>query len=379
MAACVTCVLATLPAGASATAPEEAIAFANQQRAAYGIPPLTLDQSLLKPECNLADHEIASPWTKWGATTSPWDSAPWHEEILYDPEALDASYGEYDGFGEEKGTWSCMWFSHQEATAPIGRPNLTERPLTFYWAAEPTGPNAVPDSITAYEAPYSPAEQAHLSNPTGPNLIVYGVTPYPYAAIPTGATVTTSAGEALPIHLLQGSPDSAVVLVDKPVQPYRTFAVQVQWESTWEGMDPSTLTQQFSFTSGPPEPADEELELPPEAQSLKLGLRIHGASLHIAAPPLLYGRQVKLTVHRRWVPCGLVLADRRCGWVQKGRPITYRRKMHKGLSLALRRPGPWEKVTVSAATPAFEREGLEYLAARASVTVIGPKPKHAAR
>lgn len=381
----VMCFLA-LPSFSRATSPEEAIAFANRQRAAYGIPPLTLDQSLLKPECNLADHEIASPVTKWTPTSSPWDGAPWHEATLFDPEAVTGSYGEFPFDGRSQ-TWACMWFGYswqaesfegqEEGQGEINfLPPTQERHFTFYWASEASGPAAVPPSVYANELPHSPAEEVGLSNPTGPNLIVYAVTPGAmFTATATRATVTTAAGVELPVHVLSGGRNQAMVLVDKPVAPDSTFSVMVQWEGDSYGTGPTNATQTFTFKTGAGPAGEKEKALEPGVLNLRLSA--HGSRIRLDTPPIATGHRVKISVERLWVPCAVVRSDHRCTWIRKGHPITYRRRLRRRLSVRFRPPGAWEKTVITATTQGFHRRGRKYLPGYTYITVSGPKPKHA--
>lgn len=360
---------------ATATSPEAAIAFANQQRAAYGIPPLVLDQSLLKPECNPEDHEIASPFDTWTATSSPWDNAPWHEALLYDPEFVAAAYGEYQGFGEESGTWACMWF-RREHRAFLGQP------ISFFWSSEATGPAAVPPTISAAERPYTPAEQAKVPNPTGPNIVVDATVPdQTYLVEATSATVRTAAGEALPVHLVSRLAGEAVVLVDKPVAPEADFQAAVQWEVQPLFQVPYELTQSFAFTTGPapkPEPVKHAVHVP-TTHAVSLRLKVHGRTARLLAPPALRGHRVEFSIDRLWVPCAVVANAKRCTWVRKGHGLRLSRRVKRGIEVRFTPPGPWEKVVISAFTKGFDSGGQSYYEGRAYATVSGPKPKHRAR
>jgi hypothetical protein len=392
-------ILLALPGRAAATSPEEAIAFANQQRAAYGIPPLTLNQSLLKPECNLEDHEIASPSTSWTATSSPWNDAPWHEAALYSPLAISASYGEYDGFASNDptfpsstGTWACMWFGYdqsfwnEEETRPA-------TPISYYWASEASGPNAVPPTMSAGEWPHTPAEEAGLANPTGPNLIVYATEPPPpYTHIePTGATVTTAGGESIPAHFVtQGWGAEGIVVIDKPVQPLASFQVTVNWvvEGSFQAAS-YTTTQTFGFTTGAPPPPEtpEEVHVhhsapqhprPKPVRRADLSLVIRGSTIEVSGSSVLLGHRLEVVISRTWVPCAVHYSDQRCTWVRKGRTVTLHRKLAKLVSLHFRAPGPWERVKVFAKTRQFVSHGHRYSEGFVQRTVSGPKLKHGA-
>ena len=278
---------------AVAESPEQAITYLNQQRAAYGIPPVTLDQSLLKPECNLGNHEIASPITTWSAIRSPWPEAPYHEQILYDPSDVAGSYGEFAHFGSEQSTgpWACMWFRHDYGTGPA----------RFYWAAEASGPNAVPPSVEAYEAPSTPSQDLGLEDPTGPNISLYALGSEHLDAV--SATVVGPSGQVVPSHLT-GSFGGAMLVVDRPVSEKTTYSVTVVWRGyRYAGPEvgevPIDQTQSFAFTTGfIPKELDPLLEL---ANGGRVGKRVR---VWIVSGEMLRGRRVEVS---------LAILRRRCG------------------------------------------------------------------
>lgn len=243
--------LVAVPPRASAGSPEKAIEYLNQQRAAYGIPPVTLDQSLLKPECSLANHEIAAAFSPsefpWERYVSPWGNAPWHEQILFDPGDVTAAYGVYGHLGQEAvlgvhgAHWACMWFGHDWDQSG---------PPRFYWAAEASGPKAVPPSLAAREWPSTPAQDLGLLNPTGPNLSVYASGASAPEAVE--ATVTGPSGEIAPTHLTAKYRErgAAMLVVDRPLLEGTSYDVTVTWRG-YRGSIPSegdlTKVQSFSF------------------------------------------------------------------------------------------------------------------------------------
>lgn len=290
---------------AMAASPEEAIAYLNQQRAAYGIPPVTLDQSLLKPECNLGNHEIASPITTWSPTASPWPQAPYHEQILYDPTDVQGAYGEYASFGDEKsssGPWSCMWFRHDYHGVPA-----------FYWAAEATGPNAVPPEITAFEAPSTPSRDLGLKDPTGPNISLYATGTVHRDAI--SATVVGPSGQPIPTHLIE-SFGGAMLVVDHPLAERTTYNASVVWRSS-EYVGPMEKeanvdkVQSFSFTTGfIPKELTPLLKL---SNGGHVGKRVR---VWITSGESLRGQQVEFSVAILQRRCGKQRTPPRpgCGW-----------------------------------------------------------------
>jgi hypothetical protein len=361
------------------------------QRAYYGIPPLTLDQSLLRPECDLQNHQIASPKTAWSTTSSPWDDAPWHEAYLYDPRLVSASYGEYDNFSSTDpsfqggpGTWACMWFRQDEEFHP-------EQPVTFYWASEASGPSAVPPTMSAAEWPATPAEEVGLPDPTGPNLIFYATQPYhSYTRIePTGATVMTASGESLPVHVAgeEGEGHEGIIVIDKPVQPLASFQVAVTWEVARYRMAPYTSTQTFSVTTGaapppelpveevhhsaPPHPHRSHPRRPERVLPTRLKLGVRGSTIRISGSRVLRGHRLEVMISRTWVPCAVDRSDRRCTWVRKGRPLRLHRRMTRLVRLHFRAPGPWERVAILAGTRGFKSHGHRYSEARVHGRVEG--------
>lgn len=339
---------------AFATTPEVAIATLNQQRAAYGIPPVTLDQSLLKPECNLGNHEIASPRTAWSATSSPWDAAPYHEEILYDPSSVRGSYGEYNGFGSYGGIWSCMWFAHEWRG---GTPS-------FYWAAEASGPNAVPATLSAYEAPATPAEDVGIANPTGPNLSLYSqnVKGDPEAL---SATVLSPAGASQPVHLLPFGFNDAMLVVDHPLEPATTYAVSVQWqgrEGTYpEGAGaPLNYSQRFSFTTAAPAPMREHLRP-------RLQLRKRGSSraVWVESDDLLRGRSAQIVIDEQRRGCRTVRRKHRlhCGWLLAHRLRRSLALTEGKISISVPKRETGHRIEVTVRSKQFELAGNEVKAA----------------
>jgi hypothetical protein len=170
-----------------------AIPTLNEQRAANGIPPVMLDQTLLRTTCTIQNHHIASPWSSWSASSSPWDEAPLHQSILYNPAEGVAAYGVYganeSSFAALGGpSWTCMWFTWDwTAPSPTGAP-------TFYAFTADQGRSDVPVSENANEWPTTPAAMVGLASETGPNLLVYalGIGASPHIIAATLALLTVS-------------------------------------------------------------------------------------------------------------------------------------------------------------------------------------------
>lgn len=310
-------ILALAPVAAHATTATEAIALLNSQRAANGIPPVTLDQSLLRPECDLEDHEIAAPEADaWSTSESPWVSAPAHESILYNPLATSAAYGVYATFGSNdptfepgQGGWQCMWFGwNDQALNEDGTPH-------FYSYLSPEGPRSVPVSENASEWPATPQQAAGLpEGETGPSILVYavGLGSRPHIV---SAALTSSSGEAVTVRSADGTNTyegrnllwswAGDVIPVSPLHPGTSYTATV----VWDGAEGVQATQAVSFTTkreGLAEADPAASEPAPRSHSKAMHkplLRIARVTrekkklrLTIEASPLLYGRHIKVTL-----------------------------------------------------------------------------------
>ncbi|HEX7244076.1 MAG TPA: hypothetical protein VF245_00750 [Solirubrobacterales bacterium] len=351
--------LAAMPSSAfaatprNARTPEQAIAYLNQQRASYGIPPVTLDQSLLKPECNLANHEIAASFSPsefpWGAYVSPWSNAPWHEQILFDPSDVAAAYGVYSHFGQEavlgaRGAhWVCMWFSHDWSQSG---------PPRFYWVSEASGPKAVPASLGAYEWPSTPAQDLGLPNPTGPNISVYALGAAATQPEAVATTVVGPSGQTVPTHLIAKYPHAAMLVVDRPLQEGTSYSVTVTWRGYFGPNPPEVVDQiqSFAFTTA--------REIRSQLKLLNGGRKGGRNRVWISSNEVLGDQKAELSV---------AVAQRRCGrQLKRPRPgclwITTRRQT-KTIVLSAAKiamfaptPSPRRRVHVRVAVKRFRNE-----------------------
>jgi hypothetical protein len=190
--ACSTAVAAALIAAApaAATTAEQAVQFLNQQRAANQIPANVqldsyrttgchnhvryMEQNGLKhgeqpgepgytPEG--ADYSnsgevLAEGGQGFSETTNPWDAAPLHQGLLFDPSVNQAGY-------DDDGVFFCMRFGF-DFTAPSSP--------TFYAFTSNTGREGVPTSETVNgEGPYAPQEAVGIpqGTPTGPQILFF--------------------------------------------------------------------------------------------------------------------------------------------------------------------------------------------------------------
>jgi hypothetical protein len=311
-------VLTLSAAPALAASAEEALAFVNQQRAANGIPPVPLDQSLLRPECSLENHHIASPdVAAWSATTSPWDYAPLHQSILYDPNATAAAYGEFGEFKSNNptfpssvGQWACMWFTWnwEVRNAPVEP--------AFYAFVGDRGPSSVPAQEVAGEWPGTPAQMVGLPQgaTTGPNLLVYALHMGGGSHI-VAASLTSAAGTPVEVRSVDSDTSyqgqywmtgwRGVVIPVSPLQWSTSYTATVAWANT----NGYVATQTFSFTTEPqPPPPAPELGEPEQAEGsfspqrsvrLRITHAVHrGRSLRltVSASKILSGRHLTATI-----------------------------------------------------------------------------------
>jgi hypothetical protein len=177
-------------APAHATTSDEAVAFLNQQRQANAIPAgVTVDayrttgchnhnrymeqnglghmEDPSKPGYTPAGADytnsgevLAQGLTGWTAGSNPWDRAPLHQSLLFDPQVNSAGYDEYKSF-------ACMRFGFN-FTSP-GQP-------TFYAYTGDLGRTGVPFRVVvAGEGPYAPQEAVGIPQgvPTGPNILFF--------------------------------------------------------------------------------------------------------------------------------------------------------------------------------------------------------------
>ena len=194
---------------------------------------------------------------------SPWDGAPLHQSILYDPAADGAAYGVYgpseSSFSGLGGTesWTCMWFQYSgwEASSPTVDP-------TFYAFTGDAGRTEVPASEQASEYPTTPATLVGLPEETvtGPNVLVYalGLGQAPHIV---DAQLRSASGESVEVRTVDGTtiyeggqalyeghplmfPWSGDVIPVKSLQPGTTYDATVEWQG-----DTGTAIQAFSFTT----------------------------------------------------------------------------------------------------------------------------------
>ena len=177
---------AAVPAGA--TTSQEAVDFLNQQRSANGIPPSAVFDEHKTTGCHNHNHYMAlnglghgedpnnpgytpegddyyasgevagQGGAGWSASSNPWDEAPLHQAILFDPRVGKSGYDESEGF-------QCM-----RLELLFAQPDTPK----FYAFTSNLGPQRVPPrEVVCCEGPYAPQEAVGIpqNTPTGPNII----------------------------------------------------------------------------------------------------------------------------------------------------------------------------------------------------------------
>jgi hypothetical protein len=223
-----------------------AIAVLNEQRAANGIPPVTTIEPAFASWCPNEGTgvipgevgQISASGNDWGPDKSPWDFAPLHQGVEYDPLLMEA------GDAYAAGT-SCMGLGGERATP--------ETPATYAYLGD-EGPRNVPHEIAVpAELPYSPQEIIGIPDGTrtGPQLLffVYGL-----GVVHAGSWSLSTAG-GVPVPGVRMVDSAAAAAAGKPgyfpnvgwmipprLQPGTAYNGSVSWVGTT-----GDTTQAFSF------------------------------------------------------------------------------------------------------------------------------------
>ncbi|HVW45652.1 MAG TPA: hypothetical protein VHA76_01260 [Solirubrobacterales bacterium] len=304
-AAVAAAVLACVPVAGGATKPAVAIRDLNRQRARWGIPPVRLDQSLLKSSCTAENHYVASPSTSWSPEESPWYRAPLHQAAIFNPLVKALSWGEYQGFPSNvpgipagSGTWGCMWADF----GPESQASLQETGSPrFYDFLSERGPNLVAPEMRAIEGPTTPAELVGLAADaeTGPEIVVWALGLGPSARV-VSASLGPEGGAPVVLRVATSEdhwhgvtyiPAGEAIFV--PVQklsPITRYEGTVVWESEAGVLS----TQHFGFRTS--------IALAP--RRVHLGLRRVGdSSVEVTAPDVLVGRPLDFEFWRLRYRC----------------------------------------------------------------------------
>lgn len=211
-----------------------AISFLNAQRSANGLPAISTVEDDLAEWCpneaggagGSGDRDL-SPLLFWDDFVSPWELAPFHEALMYDPVFTSAgvvdAVGPYDGVGEVVKA-ACLSVASERPfpAAPEG--------YVFY---APGGAQDVPPSFTAYED-VTPAEHLGLPATTGPNIIAYaiptsGAVRLPFYAAKVNVSLEAADGEVVPgVHSVTAI--DSVVIVPPPLRANERYTGKITVE-----------------------------------------------------------------------------------------------------------------------------------------------------
>jgi hypothetical protein len=267
--------LLVFAAPASATTSQEAVSFLNQQRQANSIPSSVRIDDYRTTGCHNhnrymeqnglghmedpskpgytpegADYTnsgevLAQGGSGFTATSNPWDTAPLHQSLLFDPRVNSAGYDEDQGF-------YCMRFGF-DFTAPA-------QP-TFYAFTSDTGRVGVPfREVVAGEGPYAPQEAVGIDQgvPTGPNIIFFaqGFGSSNHAVL---YSLTSADGRAVEVKLVDSTTEpppkgngfkafttGGDMIPVQPLWPATSYTAKVLWQNDDSGQN---LPQSVTFTT----------------------------------------------------------------------------------------------------------------------------------
>ncbi|HYM54363.1 MAG TPA: hypothetical protein VES97_03305, partial [Solirubrobacteraceae bacterium] len=291
LCAATTAVVLALPAGAHAMAGgaaaegPAAIAILNQQRAANGIPPITtVRQSFAEAWCPNEDGgpsggenaRIYAPGSDlWGPDVSPWDAAPLHQEVMYNPLATEA--GEVNRVGG-----ACVGVKIMRG--PELAPSAFPAPKTYAYVGD-EGPRNVPFMlVVGAEGPFAPSELIGIpaTQATGPQPIfwVYGLGPSVHAV---SWSLTTTGGTVVSgVKMVDSDAPASQAqylyevgwMVPPPLKPRTTYVANVLWEGSR-----GATTQIVSFTTSA---APNEVEVNPGSAAVEAYSRAPGGLMTLS-------------------------------------------------------------------------------------------------
>jgi hypothetical protein len=256
---------------AAATTSREAVDFLNQQRAANQIPAnVELDAARTqgcanhnkymqqnglqhgeepgKPgytpegaDYNDTSEVVAQGVTGWTAAANPWDAAPLHQTILFDPTIASAGYDENGGF-------ACMRLRSVF--------DQTTTPLLYAYTGNLGRTDVPPTVVVQGEGPYAPQEAVGIPQgvPTGPNILFFttgfGQTNHAVSFSLTGpdgapvdakmvdSTTPPPAGQSYRPFRRGGD----LIAVD-PLDPFTDYTATVTWHNDDTGAEmPQTVS-----------------------------------------------------------------------------------------------------------------------------------------
>jgi hypothetical protein len=181
----------------------------------------------------------------WSASTNPWDAAPLHQAILFDPRVGKSGYDESEGF-------RCMRLELLF--------EFLDTPK-FYAYTSNLGPQRVPPrEVICCEGPYAPQEAVGipLNTPTGPNIIFvnqgFGYSKNHAVSFsltgPGGAPVEAKFVDSNTPPPPQGQGYRAFnlggdMIPVHPLDPFTDYTAQVTWHNDDQSVPDQTQTVPF--------------------------------------------------------------------------------------------------------------------------------------
>ena len=261
---------------ASATTSQEAVNFLNQQRAANDIPASAVfddyrttgcknhDQYMIQNGNQLqhgeqqgnpgytpegADYNnigevLAQGGIQWSASVNPWDDAPLHQAILFDPRVGKSGYDEAGGF-------ACMRLEINFSNPPTP---------SFYAYTGNLGPQHVPPrEVVCCEGPYAPQEAVGIPQgvPTGPDILFF-TSGFGFHNHATSFSLTGPGGAPVDAKLVDSTtppPDGQSykafstggdLIPVQPLDPFTDYTATVTWVNDDDSNAPPH-TQNVSF------------------------------------------------------------------------------------------------------------------------------------
>jgi hypothetical protein len=357
----------TAAAPASAATSSDIVGFLNQQRAANQIPASVAFDSYRTTGCRNHNHYmtlnglrqgenvgdpgytpegadysgsgevLAQGGVGWSATSNPWDTAPLHQTLLFDPRVNTAGADESEGF-------SCVRLGFDFAQAPS--------PALYAFTGD-AGRTDVPFSVTVRgEGPYAPQEQVGIRQgvATGPNILFFAQgfgssdRAVAYSLVgPAGPVEVKMVDSTTPAPGGGPSPFSlgGDLIPVKPLEPLADYEAAV----TWENDGGARLDQKVAFRT-----AGRLVQL-----KLSLGRKLsRSRRATLAAPAHAVGQpaRVKIAVARRGKSSGTVST----------RNITLKRKQ----TIRAPRPPAGGSVVITVTVATFVAGDAKYVVARTS-------------
>jgi len=232
-----------------------AVGFLNAQRSANGLPAITTVEDSLAEWCPVEDGGAGgtgdrdlSPYLFWDDFVSPWELAPFHEALMYDP--VFTSAGVVDAVGPYNGIGGVIKATCLSVAAERPLPSSPEG-FVFY---APGGAKDVPPAFTASED-VTPAERLGLPATTGPNIVAYAISSSDAARLPwyyakVSVSLEAADGEVVPDVHFAPTIDS-VVVVPPPLRANERYngKVTVEFVKSESLATAETVEDPLSFTT----------------------------------------------------------------------------------------------------------------------------------